>query len=273
MFENLKKFYQQESWFKRSERMLPAAIYGALVATIYTLTFSFVNVYTFPDLPLGLDWVRMLGMWVGFSALFALCGVIAGWFTEEYEGIVGGGVIITVVLAIILLISSDTQNSTGTAQSIITTLPLIGVAMLAAWGLRWVARIHLEIVHKEKSELRRKRLTRHILTVVLVGLIPGVLGRMDSPAERTIGHLHEFLQAAPSDPSILPRLPLKKVPELQNHLGVGYLLYPRQSTQSVGTLDVTVRFKDGFTMTCALPVSSETSFITKCSEGSIAKGN
>jgi hypothetical protein len=224
-------------------------------------------VYTFPKLPLGMDWARMLGMWIGFSAAFALCGVIAGWFTEEYEGIVGGGVIITVLLVIILLISSAIKTSPSTAQSIITTLPLIGVAMLAAWGLRWIARRHSEIVHKEKPELRKKLLTQHILMVLLIGFIPGILGRMDSPSEHTIRQLHELLQAAPSDPSILPRLPLKQVPALKDHFGVGYLLYPRQSTQSVGTLDVTVRFEDGYTMTCSLPIAGGASFITQCNEG------
>lgn len=267
MFENLKKFYQQESWSKRSERMIPAASYGALVVTIYTLTLSLVNVYTFPKLPLGMDWTRLLGMWIGLGTAFALCGVIAGWFTEEYEGIVGGGVIITVLLIIIRLISSAIRTSTSTAQSIITTLPLIGVAMLAAWGLRWIARRHSEIVQKEKPELRKKLLTRHILMVVLIGFIPGILGRMDSPSENTISQLHELLQAAPNDLSVLPRLPLKQVPALKEHFGVDYLLFPRQSTQSVGTLDVTVRFKDDFTMTCSLPVSSGMSFITQCNEG------
>ena len=123
MFENLKKFYKQESLSKRSERMRPAAIYGALVATIYTLTLSFVNVYTFPNLPLGMDWVRVFGMWIGLSVAFALCGAIAGWFTEEYEGIVGGGLIITALLATGLLLSSGSQNSTLTAQTLITALP------------------------------------------------------------------------------------------------------------------------------------------------------
>jgi hypothetical protein len=267
MRENLRKFFQQESLSRRSERMVPAAAYGALVATIYTLTLSFINVYTFPKLPLGMDWTRMLGMWIGLGVAFAVCGVIAGWFTEEYEGIVGGGVIITVLLIIILLISSAIKTSTSTAQSIITTLPLIGVAMLAAWGLRWIVRRHSEIVHKEKPELRKKLLTRHILMVVLIGFIPGVLGRMDSPSENTISQLHELLQAAPSDPLVLPRLPLKQVPALKDHFGVDYLLYIRQSKLSIGTLDVTVRFKDGFTMTCSLPVSSGMSFITQCNEG------
>ena len=267
MLENLKKFFQQESLSRRSERMVPAAVYGALVATIYTLTLSLVNVYTFPKLPLGMDWARVLGIWFGLGVAFASCGVIAGWFTEEYEGIVGGGVIITVLLVIIFLISSNISTSTSTAQTIVTTLPLIGVAMLAAWGLRWVARRHSEIMKKEKPELRKKLLTRHILMVALIGFVPGILGRMDSPAEHTISQLHELLQAAPSDPSVLPRLPLKQVPALKDHFGVDYLLYVRQSKLSVGTLDVTVRFKDGFTMTCSLPVSNGMSFITQCNEG------
>jgi hypothetical protein len=201
-----------------------------------------------------------------------LCGAIAGWFTEEYEGIVGGGVIITILLTLVSLITSGAQKSILTAQSIITTLPLIGVDMLAAWGLRWVARRHQEIISKEKPELRQRRLAQHVLTVILIGLIPGALGRMDLPSEHTIGQLDELLQAAPNDPSVWPRLPLKQVPALQDHFGENYLVYARQSKQSVGTLDITVRFKDGFTMTCALPVSSETSFITECNEGSVVKG-
>jgi hypothetical protein len=271
MFENLKKFYKQESLSKRSERMLPAAIYGTLVATIYTLTLSFINVYTFPNLPLGMDWGRMLGMWLGLSVVFALCGVIAGWFTEEYEAIVGGGIIITIVLIIVFLVPSSTRNSTSTAQTIITALPLIGVAMLAAWGLRWAARRHLEIMHKEKPELRQKRLVRHIATVILVGLIPGILGRMDTPAERTISQLHKLLQAAPNDPEVWTRLPVRQIPALQDHFGVAYKLYARQSTLSVGTLEVTVRFADGYAMTCSLPIASGASFITQCNEGGTMK--
>jgi hypothetical protein len=251
--------------------MIPAAIYGALIATIYTLTLSFVNVYTFPSLPLGMDWARMLSTWIGLSVLFALCGAIAAWFTEEYEGIVGGGLIITVLLTIIFLISSGAQNGTMPVQSLIMALPLFGVDMLAAWGLRWAARIHLEIRNKEKPELRQKRLTRHVLTIALVGLIPGILGRMDPPVVRSISQLHELLQAAPNDPSVWPHLPLRQVPELQNHFGVAYTFYAHQSTRTIGALDVTIRFKDGYVITCSLPVSGGTSFITQCNEGAVRK--
>jgi hypothetical protein len=247
--------------------MVPAAIYGALVATAYVWALSLVNVYSFPDLPLGMDWLRAIGTWVGLAVAFALFGVIAAWFTEEYAGIVGGALIFTALLAIWFLISARTQNSNITAQSIITTLPLIGVNMLAAWGLRWAARRHIAITHEKDPGNRRNQMLKHIGIILLIGLIPGLFARWDRPVERTIGQLHELLQAAPSDESTRARLPLRQVPALQDHFGVDYKIYARQSAVAVGTMDVTVRFEDGFVMSCQLPVATEIQFITTCSEG------
>jgi hypothetical protein len=266
MFENIKKILQQETLTERSQRMIPAAIYGAIIGTAYTLALSLVNVYSFPGLPIGIDWKQMLGMWLGYSLALALFGTIAAWFTEEYAGIVGGGVIITILLAIFFLITSGASNSTLTLQSIITALPLIGVAMLVALGLRWTARRHLEIVHGEVSQ-RRKLLPRHVLIIILVGLIPGIFNRMDLPAQQSLTQLHELLQAAPNDPSVLPHLPLRQVPALKDHFGVDYLLYPSRSVLAAGSLDVTIKFSDGFTMTCVLPVNTGANFITDCVEG------
>jgi hypothetical protein len=264
--DNVKRNYQQETLAERSRRMLPAAAFGALVATAYIWMFFLVNVYTFPNLPLSLDWARLFTMWILYAGGFALFGAIAAWFTEEYAGIVGGGLIFTVLMSIVFLLSSGARNSTVTVQSIIMALPLLGVSMLAAWGLRWAAHRYSAIQREAKPD-RRQRLIKHVLTLLLIGLIPGVLMRMDLPSEQTIGKLHELLQAAPNDPSVLPQLPLKQVPALQDHLGVDYRLYARQSALSAGALDVTVRFKDGFTMSCLLPVSSGINFITECNEG------
>lgn len=267
MLESLKRIYQQESPAERSQRMIPAATYGALVATAYVWALSFVNVYSFPDLPLGLDWLRTTGTWVGLVVAFAAFGAIAAWFTEEYAGIVGGALIFTVLLAVWFLISSSTRGSTITAQVIITTLPLIGVNMLAAWGFRWAARRHIAITHETDASTRRKQMLRHIGLILLIGFIPGLFARWDRPVERTIGQLHELLKAAPSDESIRARLPLRQVPALQEHFGVDYKIYARQSALAVGTMEVTVRFDDGFVMSCELPVATEIQFITTCSEG------
>ena len=266
MMKFLKQMLEEESFSDRSKRMIPAALYGALIATLYTFTLTFVNVVSYPRLPLGVDWPRTLGMWAGYSLAFAAFGAIAAWFTEEYAGIVGGGLIFTLLLAIVFLIQSGASSSTITIQSIITAIPLVGVNMLAAWGLRWAAHRHL-VIQQEEPKTRRQDLTRHILIVVLVGFVPGFLGHMDSPAEQSLTQLDTYLRAASTDSSAWSHLPLKQVPALQDHFGVDYKLYPRWSALSAGALDVTIRFADGYVMTCLLPVGSGSSFITDCNEG------
>jgi hypothetical protein len=267
MIENLKQIYQQETPAERSQRMIPAAAYGALIATAYVWALALVNVFTFPELPLGVDWLRVLGMWIGLSTGFAFFGAVAAWFTEEYAGIVGGGLIFTALLAIWFLLTARVQNSTITAQSIITTLPLAGVNMLGAWALRWAAKRYLAIKQEKDPGQQRRQLIKHSALILLMGLVPGLFGRMDTPAQRTLGQLHELLQAAPNDPSVWPRLPLRQVPALQDHFGVDYVFYARPSAAAVSTLDVTVKFDDGYLMTCQLPVSTSVSFITDCKEG------
>ena len=267
MIDKLKKFFQEETFYERSKRMIPAVGYGALIAFIYTLTLSFINVYTFPDLPLGMDWTRVLGMSLGFSTAFAVFGAIAAWFTDDFDGIVGGGLIATLLLIPIFLVSSSTQKNSLTVQSVTMALPLVGVNILGAWGLRWTARRHLEISRVDTPELRRKNMMRHVLIIFVVGLVPGILGRMGLPTKQTLEQFHKYLQAAPTDSSVLPHLPLKQVPALQDHFGVDYKFYPRQSVLSVGVLDLVVHFQDGFRMTCRIPVTSRTSFITDCIEG------
>lgn len=267
MLENLKRIYEQETPAERKQRMIPAAIFGVLVATAYVWTLALVNVLSFPELPLAIDWLRTLGMWIGLGLGLAFFGALATWFTEEYAGIVGGGLIFTALLAIWLLVSARVQDSTITAQSIITTLPLAGVNMLAAWAFRWAARRYLAIQNESNPRLRRRQLLQHVAILVLVGLVPGFFGRMDAPAQRTLGQLHELLQAAPNDPSIWPRLPLRQVPSLQDHFGVDYVFYAHNSASAVSTLDVTVKFQDGYVMSCQLPVSTAVNFITECKEG------
>lgn len=268
MLDSLKRIYEQETLSERMQRMVPAAAFGALVATAYVWTYSLINVFTFPGLPLGLDWVRLLSMWIGLAVALGLFGAIAAWFTEEYAGIIGGAVIFTILAGIFFLISSP--NRFPAVQAVIMAFPLLGVCALGAWGLRWSAHRYLAIQHEAKPD-QRKRMTKHILTLILIGLVPGILMRMDLPAEQTLTQFDELLRTAPTDPSVLPRLPLKQVPALKDHFGVGYKFYAHPSSQSAGSYDVTVRFADGFTMSCILPVGSGAMFITDCNEGGKVK--
>jgi uncharacterized membrane protein YidH (DUF202 family) len=263
--EGLKSHLHQESLSARSERMLPAAMYGVLLATAYTLAGALVNVYSFPNLPLGFDWVHILGTWAGISAAFALAGIIAGWFSEEYNGIVAGGAIITALLAVVFLIQLGANNSALTMQSILMAVPLVGVCMLAAGALRWTARRHLQITRKDSAEIRPKRLAGHIFQILLVGLFLGILGRMDLPAETTLTQFHQLLQAASEDQSTWTQLPVKQVPALPEHFGQDYVFYVRPSEFALGSLDVTVQYADGFKMNCLFSIGGS-NFFTDCYE-------
>ncbi len=263
----LKKALQQENLAARGERMLPAALYGALAATAFVLANSLVNVYSFPNLPLGIDWAHLIGTWAGFSAAFALAGILAGWFTEEYQGVVAGGAIIAALLAVAFFFQMGAEGDAAlTLQSILMAIPLVGVSMLAAGALRWSARRHNEIISKNSTDSRPKRLAGHILVVTAAGLLIGILGRLDLPAEQTLTKFHTYLQAASSDPSVWVQLPVKQVPALPEHFGSDYRFYARRSAFALGSLDLTVRFADGFVLECLFPVGSM-NFFTNCWEG------
>jgi hypothetical protein len=86
--------------------MMPGALYGAIATTVYVFVSSIINVIFFPDLHLGVDWIRLLTQWVEFGIALALAGAIVGWLTEEYMGIVGGGVVLTILILVGNLIAS-----------------------------------------------------------------------------------------------------------------------------------------------------------------------
>ncbi|MDW8279078.1 MAG: hypothetical protein RMJ85_13760 [Anaerolineales bacterium] len=259
----LRRFHgvlQQESLAERLGRMQRAALYAVLAATAFVWSNAVVNVVSFPQLPLALDWLNVLGAWLGWSAALGLLGLIAGWFVEEYQGIVGGGVIFTLLLAGAFFFQMDNAS---TAQSVLMALPLLGVGMLAAGGLRWAARRHQAIVQSEGAF--SPRMVRHVAVIVLAGAFVGVLGRMDLPAERALSNLHAYLQAAPHEAAVRTKLPVRQVPSLPEHFGQDYRFYVRRSGFAVASLDVTIRFADGFVLVCVVPVGN-TNFFTDCWE-------
>lgn len=252
---------QAESLPERAVRMAQAAGYGVLVATAFLWTNALVNWLSFPRLPLALDLPGLLAEWAALGAAFGLAGLIAGWFTEEYQGIVGGGAILTGLLAAAFLVQ---MGDAPTAQSLLMALPLLGVGMLAAGALRWVARRHARLVREQGAF--SGALLRHLVIVALVGAFAGVLGRFDLPAEQALSNLHRYLQAASEDPSAWGHLPVRQVPSLTAHFGQEYRFYVRRSMFAVGALDVTIRFADGFVLQCVIPVGN-TAFFTDCWEG------
>ncbi len=268
--EAIMKSYRQETLVERGKRMAPGAMYAAMAATVFVLVSSVINVFFFPDLHLGVDWVSLLTHWVEFGIALALAGAIVAWFTEEYMGIVGGGVVLTVLILVGNLVASLVGGGSAalTVQSFLTALPLVGVGILLAWAIRVAINRHLKIKQQENPEVRRKLFVQLTAIVLLVGLIPGVFSRFGIASEYAIRTLNESLQNVATDPSLEVRFPLAQVPALKDHFGMNYTLYARASASAAGALDITIRFEDGYTVTCLVPTASGYStFLQVCNEG------
>jgi len=268
--EAILKTFRQETLAERGKRMAPGAMYAAIAATVFVLVSSIINIFFFPDLHLAVDWISLLTQWIEFGFALALAGAIVGWFTEEYMGIVGGGVVLTILILVGNLVASLMGGGSAalTAQSFLTALPLVGVGVLLAWAVRVAINRHLYIKQQEAPEVRRKLFVQLMVIVFLVGLIPGILSRFGLSSEYAIRTLNESLQNVATDPSLEVRFPLAKVPALKDHFGMGYTLYARTSASAAGALDITIRFEDGYTVTCLVPTASGYStFLQVCNEG------
>ena len=261
---------QEETTAERSARMLPGALYGAFAATIYILTLFTLNVITIPGLHLAIDWANLLTYWIGFSLGLAVCGAIVGWFTEDYAGVISGGIIMTILLLVgNLVISLITgKNASLLLQSIVTALPLIGAAVLIAAGLRYVIKRHLQSAQAREPRQRRRLITSLIGIIFLVSFIPGFLSRYDSSAIQVLKALNSALQNGGTDQLAAARFSATQLPGLKDHFGQDFKVYPRVSVLAAGSLDITVRFKDGYVFSCVVPTDSgEETFFTTCNEG------
>jgi hypothetical protein len=268
--ETILTSYHQETLAERGKRMGPGAMYCIIATTVYVLVSSIINVIFFPDLHLGVDLTSLLIHWIEFDIALALAGVIVGWFTEEHMGVVWGGVVLTILVLVGNLVASlmGSGSASLTLQSFITAVPLVGAGILLAGAIRMAINRHLHIQQQEASEVRRKLFLQLIIIVFLVGLIPGVFSRFGQSSEYAIRTLNEGLQNVATNPSLEVRFPIAKVPALKDHFGMDYTLYARASGVSAGDLDITIRFEDGYTVTCLVPTESGyATFLQDCNKG------
>ena len=271
ILNSINQSYRQETLRERSKRMIPGSIYCIIASSMYIFVSSIINVFFFPGMHLGVDWINLLTRWVEYILVFALAGAIVGWFTEEYIGIVGGGVVLTILVLIGNLVASVVGRGSPalTLQSIFTALPLVGVGILLAWLIRVAINRHLLIQLKEKPAVRRNLAAQMLIIVILVGLIPGVLSRFGYSSEYAIRTLNRGMQNFATDPLFQYRYPFAKVPGLKTHFGMNYTLFVYSSSYEANDLDVTIQFEDGYAISCIVPVTSaDTMILQVCNEGS-----
>jgi hypothetical protein len=282
MFKGIAKgfnrYYQQETWLERSKRMLPGAVYSATAVIIFLIVTSLINVIIFKDLHLAVDWIGLLHRCLEFGLIMAAAGAIVGWFTETHEGIVYGGV----VLAIIILIGNVAASviSGGGAsllgQSIIVViLPLLVAGILLAGAIRMAINRHVKIRQQVVSHNQRKQSFQLVALVCLVGFVIGVFSLFGTTSLNAVHSLNSNLQNYATDPMIEHRFPYAKVPGLKDHFGMAYILYARTAYTTADSLEITIRFTDGYTITCVVPLmgSNEQMLLDTCNEGVTIKSH
>jgi MFS family permease len=266
------KYFQQETLAERIHRMLAGAIYCEIAATVYILVSSVINVIFFPGLHLAVYWIGLLTTWIEVGIALALAGAIVGWFTEDHEGIVWGGVVLAVLIFIgnlvVALISG--RSATLMGQSIfLTAIPLIGAGILVAWVIRMAIKRHVQANQQKMAGDRRKQLVQLTLLVILVGLIVGVFSLFGTSSLSTLRSMNTTLQNYATDNLIDKRFPYDKVPALKSHFGMNYSLYVHLSTIMTGSMDITIHFEDGYNVTCLVPQLETNSqmLLDTCNEG------
>src|SRR4030042_1357622 len=164
MFTRIKteilKYLQQETFAERSNRLLPSAFYCALAATVYILVSSVINVIVYPNLHLGINWTGLFISWLEVGLVLALAGAIIGWFTEDHEGVVWGGVLLAVLIFVgnLLVALISGCNATLMGQSLLlTAIPLLGAGILIAFVIRMPIKRHLRAKQQVEPGMRRKQ--------------------------------------------------------------------------------------------------------------------
>jgi hypothetical protein len=248
-------FFREETLNDRSERMLPGVIIGIIAGTAYVLISSTINVISLPALHLSLDWSRMLTNLVKYDMVLALVGAIAGWFTDDYMGAIGGGIVTMLLYLIInwIIFRVKGSNPERIVNLLITFLPLLVGAMLLCGVFRYAVSRYLCVVQTEPSKKRAGQMAGLIAIAIIAGMLPGLFSRFDQNAQKVVLTMDERLQAVVSDPTLMAQFPLAEFPALQGHFGMHFVLYPRASASVASALDVTIRYDDGYAITCLVP--------------------
>jgi hypothetical protein len=278
MFTRIKKYFQtqleQESPQSRWQRVRIGILVGVIGAVFYAIVTSVINIISYPTLHMAVNWSNALTTWLIVSLALALSGFIVGWPTEEVKAIVGGGVILTVLLLVVntILFIAAAKGDQSYFQVLVASLPMVGVCVLLALALRQVINKLTTSQKEESIETRRKVFTKYFAIVIVVGMIGGLFSRFDGTAVTTLTALNDRLQSSDLSSSSKVRFPPSVAEKAQLHYGTESSLFVRSAAASVGALDVTVRFSDGYVFTCQIPTASGFYVIVdSCSEGNHVK--
>jgi len=264
-----KTLLTQETPAERCLRILPAIIYGLIIASTYTLAGVIVNQLSVRDLPVGVDWLYLFQTWLFLVIWLGLGGGFINWFTQTEESMVAGLLVMTAAALVTGALTLENDLPAQFGKVLLLILPIIAISLLMTITLRWLGVHHAEALEKEKTVKTRNIRKLVAITLVIGGMAGLGMNRWTEPTLRGVREIHSRLQTVKIDPSQAEaQFPLINVPQLESHLGTYYTLYGHPSGQSIVGHEVSINFKDGYQITCVLLVFPDSPpFLRACAEG------
>lgn len=268
--------YRQEPLTVRLQRGKIGVLVGLVIAFLCSFTASLVNPLTLPSLHLFINWTALIQAWVILSLGLGLVGFISGWFTENNGAVAGGGAIVACLVLLVVLAEYSKIQEKIPYLSVYwaVILPVLGASVFLAWVFRALINRINQLRREDDENKKRRGYGAIIGVIVALGLIPGLFYRFDLSTIKTLTRVSRGIQYAqnPDQESFI--FPLEFRSAVEKRSTMKYTLYSRPSHVSVGFIDVTIYFDDGYVITCMVPTSMDLyDFANRCNEGEILDAN
>lgn len=218
------------------------ALYGFLIGTVFLLVAAYIDLWLYPDLPLGTDW-DIFTLRFPFIALgLALTGALTCWWNEAWQGLLSGSLFLAALALAVALFTSEIAAEAKFVVLLFILMPMAVISLPAIWTLQRLARSHASALGMQWGYVRIAGL---LVIATALGAGAGYFMKMSSRAVESNRLLHGYLQDISSDDN-----PLHNAQGAREHAAVPYTLYTTRSTSSTEGFEIRVEYEDGFSLQC-----------------------
>ena len=228
----------------RLKRALLGAFYGFLGGAAFVLTAAFVDIWLHPDLPLGVNWAALTLRLPVLSLGLAIIGAVTCWWSEAWQGLLGGAVVASALALIVALFTAPVQTGLKFIVLIFTLIPIAAMTLPVAYVLRWLTERHARALSMKSSAARIAGL---MLLVIALGAGLGYFKKSPGRAIESTRYIHNYLQDLSAEKN-----PLAGVAGVPERSEVSYQMFPTRSQTSTEGFDIHVEYADHYRLLCAV---------------------
>lgn len=236
--------YVHDDARSKMTRIALGALYGFLGGTTFAIVASFVDIWLYPDVPLGVDW-PLLYMRLPLCALgFALVGAVTSWWSEPWPGLGSGAVLASLLVLGSALYASDANGSAKLIVLIFGLIPVFAFTLPLVWILRLLMEKHLHVI---KMDLPALRVSGLFVLILALGSIGGYFTKMSSRDLQVTLFAHDLLQHSLDETS-----PIHDLQGISKHAELPYKLYEEKADFSTEGFSVRAEYEDGYRIECKI---------------------